>query len=171
MSTRAGPKRASHVNDAVAEGVFNRLGGGPPAAALFEIVEQDPEILYSRRRDAEGRPPSEPARCKAPPDGQALGLFHLLLRNAGAVESGTAYEYAGRRVRVVNGSNHILSTVQDQFKEPPSVRPDDVVACVGAISIGTPGNIIRQGRPRDVMRPASGSTWLDFEAARLELGI
>lgn len=154
-----------------ARGTLQALTGTQPAAGLFEVAETDPDVLYSRRRDAEGSSPDAPARRKAPPDGPVLGLFHLLLRQAGAVESGTSYEFAGRRVRVVNGSNMILSTMRDRFKEPPSVQPDDIVACVGATSIGTPGNIVRTGRPRDLMRPSGSSNWLDFESARAELGI
>ena len=76
------------------------------------------------------------------------------------------YELAGKRIRVINGANAILSRLQTRFLEAPSIPTADVVAAIGAEDLGVPGNIVRQGRVGDIMRPVAGGQWVDFKGAR-----
>jgi hypothetical protein len=134
--------------------------------AWLDVSDNDSEALYGLRRDAEGVPSGLPAKKKDPGPCEVLGLFHLLLRRAGAVETAEGYRLAKKTVRVVNGANFVLSRLKERFLEAPSIPTADVTAAIGAEDLGLPGNIVRQGRVGDIIRPAAGGQWVDFKGAR-----
>ena len=139
--------------------------------AWLQITNADSECLYAQRRDAEGVPSSAPATQKYPVNVELLGFFHLLLRRAGATQTSDGYELAGEKVRVINGAGAVLSTLRGQFVEAPATGSVDVVAAVGATDLALPANVIRQGRPQDILRPAASAEWFDFQGARERLNI
>jgi hypothetical protein len=151
--------------------VFEETRGAPPEPALLDIGTLDSETLYGWRRDAEGAPATRPATRIRPGDCEALGLFHLLLRHAGALQRGANYELNGRRVRVINGAGAVLNSLKQRFNEPPAFVEAEIVVAVGAVDLGVPENIVRSGRPADVIRPSSRARWLVLDGARAELNI
>ena len=160
--SRAYLRKVLHAGKAAFEA---QIGAACDPTSL-DVSDHDSEALYGLRRDAEGIPSSSPARLKAPGPCEVLGLFHLLLRRAGALPTSEGYELAGKTIRVVNGANFVLSRLQARFLEAPSILTADVIAAIGAEDIGLPGNIVRQGRVGDIMRPAAGGQWVDFKGAR-----
>ncbi len=145
--------------------------GVPCADALLEVVEFDSESLYNLRRDAEGAPGVKPAISKRPGECELLGLFHLLLRAAGAQQNEEGYELKGRRIRVINGAGKTLSTMQSRYVAPPATISADMVVAVGATETGLPGHLVRPGHPFSIVRPAAGGDWFDLLSARQELNI
>ena len=139
--------------------------------AWLEVGNFDSEALYALRRDAEGVSAVEPAKLLRPLNPETLGLFHLLLRRAGAVHRADGYELNGRRIRVLNGAQTVLGTLRAKFVEPPAAMQSDIVVAVGAIDLGVPSNVVRSGRAGDVIRPDPAGEWYDFLGARAELGI
>ena len=144
--------------------------GHPCDQAWFASPEFGSEELYALRRDAEGVPMVEAAMRRAPGPSEVLGYAHLLLRRAGARVTAKGYEHAGRRIRVVNGAGALLASVRARFKEP-LFDEDDVVVCAGATDVGLPMDLVRAGRPGDIVRPAPMASWLDIATARRELAI
>lgn len=145
---------------------FEAETNAPCDPAWLAAPDFDSEELYALRRDAEGVPSVAPAKRKAPDACELFGLFHLLLRRAGATTAPGGYRLGDRTVRVINGAGAVLSTVRARFIEPPVIIAADIVACVGAIDLGVPDNIVRSGRPGDIIRPASTDNWVDAERAR-----
>ncbi len=139
--------------------------------AWLEVADRDAETLYSWRRDAEGAPVGSPATGKHPANAQAVGYFHLLMRRAGAVHHTDGYELAGRTVRVLNGAGALLNDMRSRFLEAPSIPRAEVVVAAGATDLGVPGNIVRQGRVGNLIRPAAGGVWMDVANARAELNV
>ncbi|TVT76724.1 MAG: SIR2 family protein [Denitromonas halophila] len=139
--------------------------------AWLNVAGLDNESLYDWRRDAEGVPVGRPAVTNRPRNGETLGCFHLLLRRAGAVQGSRGYTLGGRRIRVVNGAESMLSSVAARLVEAPAVSSADVFVAVGATDLGLPAHVVRAGTPGSVVRPAAGGTWLTFEQARVELGV
>ena len=137
----------------------------------LDVSNADSETLYAWRRDAEGVSRSTPAKKIRPEGSEALGFFHLLLRQAGATPHEEGYELNGRVVRVINGGQAILGTLKARFREPPAMKSPDVVVAVGATDLPVHENIVRPGEVADILRPAPGGLWLDFLGARKELGI
>jgi hypothetical protein len=132
------------------------------------------EDLYNFRRDGEGVPYNRAARSKTPVrESGPAALAHTLLLEAGAARDGAWYTYAGRRVRVVHGSGQVLSTVREQYKEPPTRPEADIIVCAGASDPAVPGSLISTGTGKSMVRPAAGgrSRWLTLEQARVEVGI
>ncbi len=118
------------------------------------------------------RPRQTAAATKLRPENlEALGFFHLLLRQAGAEQRPGGYILNGRKVRVVNGASAVLSKLRSQFVEAPTMVAADVTVAVGATDIGLPGNVVRSGRPGDFIRPAADGNWFDVAGARAELNI
>lgn len=150
---------------------FEEAMGAACQNACFDIANFDSETLYSLRRDAEGNPSTEPATQIRPGNCEALGFFHLLLRNAGATQRAEGYELDGRIIRVINGAERILSRLRSRFSEPPAAIPADIVVAVGATDLGVPNNVVRDGRAGDVIRPKAGGAWFDLQGARAELDI
>lgn len=150
---------------------FEEATGVQCDPAWLKVADFDSEILYGLRRDAEGVSAAEPAKLLRPANPVPLGFFHLLLRQAGAVQRGDGYELNGRRIRVLNGSDSILGTLRGRFLEPPAAMQSDIVVAVGAIDLGVPDNIVRSGRASDVIRPDPAGEWYDFSGARAALGI
>lgn len=138
---------------------------------LLDVPSGDAETLYQMRRDAEGVPAHQPPVAKHPRNAEILGLFHLLLRRAGASQAGAFHKLGGKTIRVVNGAGKMRASVRASFAEPPSLPQADITACVGATDYLLPHNVVRPGRPNDIMRPENGSKWVDFNGARELLGV
>jgi hypothetical protein len=133
----------------------------------LDVADLDSESLYGQRRDAEGIPATLPAKQRNPGASELLGFFHLLLKRAGAVQVPEGYELNGQGVRVVNGAGSILSQLRNRFLEAPVLSSAaTIVAAIGATDLGVPGNVVRAGRPSDIVRPAAPARWLDFRDAR-----
>jgi hypothetical protein len=131
----------------------------------------DNETLYGLRRDAEGVPAGQPAVRLRPSQCEIVGVFHLLLKQAGAAANALGYDFNGRSIRVVNGAGSVLSQVQAQFAEAPTVAPTDLVVAAGAINLPLPGSVVRPGIAGSFMRPAALGHWYDLDGARAELSI
>lgn len=131
----------------------------------------DNEVLYGLRRDAEGVPAGQPATRSKPIQCEAVGAFHLLLRQAGATHSPTGYDLGGRSIRVINGAGAVLSQLQARFVEAPAVDPTDIVVAAGATNLPLPASIVRPGHAGSIVRPTALGDWFDLDGARLELGI
>ena len=112
-----------------------------------------------------------PATRLAPQNSEQLGFFHLLLRSSGAVSREYGYEYQERRIRVVNGAGTIMSTLRGAFLEAPATQRADITVAVGAMDLGVPENVVREGRPGSIVRPAAAGQWMDFQSARQLLQI
>lgn len=150
---------------------FEQATGVQCDPAWLEVADFDSEALYGLRRDAEGVSAAEPATLLRPANPESLGFFHLLMRQAGAVQSADGYEFNGRSVRVVNGAQTVLGTLRGRFVEPPAAMEADIVVAVGATDLGVPDNVIRSGRVGDLIRPDAGGEWYDLAGARTALGI
>jgi len=150
---------------------FEQATGVQCNPAWLELGNFDSEVLYGLRRDAEGVPAGEPAKLVRPANPEALGFFHLLLRQAGAVERTDGYELNGRTIRIINGAQSVLGTLRGRFVEPPAAIQSDMVVAVGATDLGVPDNVVRSGRAGDVIRPDPTGKWYDLPSARAELGI
>lgn len=150
---------------------FEEMTGVACLPAWLEIDDFDTTTLYGLRRDAEGVPTGKPATQARPSQCEVLGVFHLLLRQAGAVQTPQGYTYGGRSVRVVNGAGGALSKLKIQFAEAPVIDSADVVVAAGAIDLPGPANVIRGGKVGNFVRPASGANWFDLAGGRAELGI
>lgn len=150
---------------------FEHVTGVQCDPAWLNVESFDSETLYGLRRDAEGVSAAEPAKLLRPANSEALGFFHLLVRQAGAVQRADGYELNGRNIRVLNGAQSVLGTLRRKFVEPPAAAQFDIVVAVGAIDLGVPDNVVRGGRSGDVIRPDPSGEWYDLPSARMELGI
>lgn len=150
---------------------FERTTGVQCDPAWLNIESFDSEALYGLRRDAEGVSAAEPATLLRPASPEVLGFFHLLLRQAGAIQCADGYKLNGRNIRVLNGAQSVLGTLRGRFIEPPSVMQSDIVVAVGATDLGVPDNVVRSGRAGDVIRPDPAGEWYDLSGARSALGI
>ena len=150
---------------------FEQATGAHCEPAWLDVENFDTEALYGLRRDAEGVSAAEPAKLLRPTNPEALGYFHLLLRQAGAVQRPDGYALNGRSIRVLNGSQSILGTLRSKFVEPPAAILSDIVVAVGASDLGVPDNVVRSGRTGDVIRPGPAGEWYDLPGARTALGI
>ncbi len=139
--------------------------------AWFDVADYDSETLYGLRRDAEGVPAGQPATRIRPGNVEALGYFHLLLRQAGATQRPDGYDLNGRRIRVINGAEAVLGSLRTRFIEPPAAVESDIVVAVGATDLGLPSNVVRGGRSGDLIRPDATGAWFDLNGARTELNI
>jgi len=140
------------------------LGGG-------DIPQAD---LYTVRRNAEGVPIGRPARQKLPaPTAQAFGLFLLALKRVNAQREGDLFRLAdGRLVRAVNGAGRWIRAIEQEYAhEPPAGVAPDLVACIGSLDYGVPGNVVRSGRPASVVRSGSRGLWLDDAGSRSLVGL
>lgn len=162
-----------YLRQVLASGVaaFSVASGTACPQALLTILETDSELLYDWRRDAEGCPSDKAARTRRPQHCDVVGMMHLLIRNAGGTVDGAYYRLDGRTIRVVNGANAMLSEIRARFVSAPAGQWADVVVAVGAYDIGLPGNVVREGRAGDLVRPAAGGVWFDTDDGRLELGL
>lgn len=137
----------------------------------LNVADYDSETLYGLRRDAEGVSAVQPATRIRPGNVEALGYFHLLLRQAGATQRPDGYDMNGRSIRVINGAESILSSLRTKFIEPPVAIASDIVVAVGALDLGLPSNVIRGGRTGNLIRPDAVGDWYDVNGARAELNI
>jgi len=156
---------------AAGRAVFEATTGVPCDPDWLQLADFDSETLYGLRRDAEGVSATKPATRLRPGNVEALGYFHLLLRQAGATQLPHGYGLNGRSIRVVNGAEAILGSLKSKFVEPPVAITSDIVVAVGATDIGLPGNVVRGGRTGDLIRPAAAGEWFDLNGARAELNI
>ncbi|HEX4409968.1 MAG TPA: SIR2 family protein [Xanthobacteraceae bacterium] len=150
----------------VAGGIYDPMALSP---ALWTCEE-----LYDLRRDAEGMPYDHAARGREPPAEAATAAYmHWLLTAAGATRDRGMYVKDGQRVRVVHGAGKALESVRQTYNEPPALANPDIVVCVGAQVIGTPGSVIASGTGASIVRPApgGGARWLTFEEGRAELNV
>lgn len=150
---------------------YEDISGQACDNTLLDVEEFDSETLYGLRRDAEGVPTGQPATLSSPANCEILGAFHLLLRKAGATQIALGYDLKGQSIRVVNGSGVALSKLKARFTEAPTLGTADIVVAPGAVDYAMPSNVVREGKPGDIVRPAPSGHWLDFERARAELGI
>lgn len=150
---------------------FEASSGTACEPAWLDAPDFDNEILYGLRRDAEGVPAGEPATRSTPSGCEVVGVFHLLLKQAGAVPNALGYDLNGSSIRVVNGAGSVLSQIQTRFVEAPTLAPTDLVVAAGATDLPLPGSFLRPGHAGNFIRPAARGRWYDFEAARTELGI
>ncbi len=150
---------------------FEAAVGADCNPAWLEPPDFDNQTLYGLRRDAEGVPAGQPASRARPSQCEVVGVFHLLLRQAGAVLTEIGYELGGRSIRVVNGAGAVLNQLQSKFVEAPAVAHTDVVVAAGATSLPLPGSVIRPGAAGSFIRPAALGNWYDLEGARAELGV
>jgi hypothetical protein len=139
--------------------------------AWLEPPDFDNETLYSLRRDAEGVPSGQPASRSKPSQCEIFGVFHLLLRQAGAAPTALGYDLAGRSIRVVNGAGAVLNQLRTKFVEAPAVAPTDIVVAAGATNLPLPGSVVRPGSVGSFIRPTAMGDWYDLDGARAELGI
>lgn len=156
---------------AAGSAAFAQVTGSPCDPALSVIADFDSETLYDLRRDAEGVPSGKPARTNRPDRCELLGMFHLLLRQAGAAQTPQGYSLAGKSIRVVNGAGKMLSLLQAEFAEAPVLPSSDLVVAPGADDLPLPANTVRNGTAGSFMRPAPVAKWLGLQQARMELGI
>jgi hypothetical protein len=156
---------------AAGRAAFEATTGAACDPAWLNVTGLESESLYDWRRDAEGVPVGRPATANRPRNGEALGLFHLLLRRAGAMQQPQGYTLGGRLIRVINGAECILSSLSARFIEAPVISSPDVFVAVGAIDAGLPAHVVRPGTPGSVVRPAAGGEWFTFERAQAELGV
>ena len=150
---------------------FEEASGVQCDPAWLSVGNFDSEVMYGLRRDAEGVSVAEPAKLLRPANPEALGYFHLLLRQAGAIQRADGYDLNGRSIRVLNGAQSILGTLRGKFIEPPAAMQSDIVVAVGATNLGVPNNVVRSGRTGDVIRPDPAGEWYDLPGARAVLGI
>lgn len=150
---------------------FELATGVPCDPGWLSVGDFDSETLYGLRRDAEGVSAELPAKRLRPESPEALGFFHLLIRQAGAVHHADGYRLNGRSIRVINGAQSILGTLRGRFVEPPAATHADMVVAVGATDLGVPDNVVRGGRAGDVIRPEPAGEWYDLARAREELNI
>jgi len=130
------------------------------------------QSYYEFRKDAEGVASTRPARSRAPANtAQQASFAHLLLRRAGATHTGNWYDLQGKTIRIVNGGGRMLGTIETEFAEPASLPHADIVVAAGAEDFGLPADVVRTGEPGSIIRPASGSSWMDLRRARAELHI
>ena len=139
--------------------------------AWLDIPDFSTEMLYGLRRDAEGVPSGKPAMRSHPGACEILGVFHLMLRRAGAIPTPQGYELNNRSIRVVNGAASILSQIKERFVEAPAVISTDIVVAAGATNLPVPANVVRSGQAGNFIRPATQAAWFDVEGARAELGV
>jgi hypothetical protein len=163
----------NYLRQVIAAGktTFEQSTGEPCDPDWLDMPEFDSETLYGLCRDAEGVPWGKPATKTSPGNCEALGFFHLLLRQSGAEQQPDGYVLGGRHVRVINGAGMVLGTLRSRFIEAPSVQTADIVVAVGATDLGLPDNVVRRGRENDVVRPEVGGIWFDLARAREELNI
>ena len=164
---------SSYLRQVLAAGqnAFEEATGAPFNPDWLNMEEFDSETLYAWRRDAEGVSSAKPATRIRPGNSEALGFFHLLLRQSGAVERADGYDFNGRIIRVINGAESILGSLRARFIEPPAAIAADIVVAVGATDLGVPSNVVRGGRAGDVVRPGTAGSWMDMPSARAELNI
>jgi len=156
---------------AAGRAVFEASTGVQCDPGWLEVAVFDSETLYGLRRDAEGVPAGQPATRIRPGNVEALGYFHLLLRQAGATQRPGGYDLNGRSIRVINGAEAVLGSLRAKFIEPPIAVTSDIVVAVGATDLGLPSNVVRGGRSGDLIRPDAAGNWLDLNGARAELNI
>lgn len=137
----------------------------------LEPPDFDNETLYTWRRDAEGVPAGQPANRSKPSQCEIFGVFHLLLRQAGAAPTALGYDLAGRSIRVVNGAGAVLNQLRTKYVEAPVVAPTDIVVAAGATNLPVPGSVVRPGSVGSFIRPTGMGDWYDLDGARTELGI
>lgn len=150
---------------------FEQSAGVQCDPAWLEVDDFDTAALYGLRRDAEGVPAGKPATKARPSQCDILGVFHLMLRRAGATQTPLGYDLGARSVRVLNGAGKALSQLKALFAEAPVLQSADVIVAAGAIDLPGPANVVRTGKVGNFVRPASGANWFDLERGRLELGI
>ena len=150
---------------------FEQTTGNQCDPDWLTIDRAGSETLYGLRRDAEGVPACKPATRIRPRESEVLGYFHLLLRQAGAIQVPSGYKLNERIVRVINGAGKFLTSLRTSFDEPPAATVADVVVAVGATDLSVPANVVREGRVGDTVRPCAPGTWLDENNAVVELGL
>lgn len=162
-------RRLMRMGAAAYEGKF----GEPCPEAWLNADDVQREHLYALRRDAECRPIGRPAYCAEPrPECQNLALFLLALRRAGGMREGALYRFQGRLIRVLNGTGRWLREIQALYSgESLALMQPEVVACIGALDYGAPGNIVRGGASPTLVRPAVRGEWLDGPASHALVGL
>jgi len=150
---------------------FTNATGAACGDGWFQMANES-ETLYAIRRNVEGVPRSAPASLKRPPASEPFGCCHLLLKRAGALETGADYALRGRTIRVINGGGRDLESLRGTFaEEAPSLGAADLVIAAGATNLGFHNSIVRSGREDDIVRPAVSGEWVTLEEARVVLEV
>jgi hypothetical protein len=150
---------------------FEALTGGAASAEELEPDMQDTDSLYALRCDAEGGTSVYGARLRLPPpDHSEVGTVHLLLRRKGAVLEGPLWNLQGRRIRVINGRNRMVSQAKSDFgrDEPPGIEQAEITIVANAADYDAPANIVREGEATHLIRRGSASQWTRFTPAFVE---
>jgi hypothetical protein len=140
-----------------------------PAPSHAGLSSRD---LYALRRDLSGTPRTAPARGRAPlPADHLAGALHARLLASGATYAEHAYQWNGRRIRVISGQGQVLSAVKARFQtESPLPSPVDDVVCAGALPDPSPGHIVRATGPTTVVRGGPAGNWQTHDALVATLG-
>lgn len=129
--------------------------------------------LYALRRDFTGEPTTNIVRIRHySQEHQLIGLYHLLLIEAGANLTGPYYQYNSKTIRLVHAAGQLLSSIKERFsKEPsPPVQPD-LIACVGAADDPTPPHLVRGGTTSGIVRAGYTGKWITHHELFRELGV
>lgn len=137
-------------------------GSAAPDDPLDLLSNLSTDDLYQLRRDLTGVSSSSVVRERDANESHAvLGAIQLALTTVGVVLRSHFFVWNGKRIRLINTPNRLLSRVRSQFStEPPDPCPPDRTICVGAIDDGgVPDDIIGRGSPNTFIRSASPPSW------------
>lgn len=151
----------SYVRQVLHEGVqaFTDRAGAAPQPAWTDPPDLDNEILWSLRRDLEGRLPNEPAKLARPHGDALVGQTLLELQARGAVSDGTYWVLQGRRIRVLKAARPLHRVQKDFERELAPTTAPDVVIAVGAEAQSLPTDIARGSSDGSIAR-GNASQWM-----------
>lgn len=137
------------------------LGTRPTRIQYFTGV--DTHSLYQWRRDSTGTPQENIVRLKAPDDSMTrLAVTHLRLQEMGGVIENDAYQFRGRRVRLIHGAGRYLAQIQKMFARASSLSDqEDIVICVGADdTMPLPVDITKGANKINVVNRGARGEWI-----------
>jgi hypothetical protein len=151
---------------------YETLFGVAAAAAPPSLAGFNSRDLYALRRDLSGTPRTAPARGRQPLAADHLaGALHARLLASGASYTEHAYQWNGRRIRIISGQGQVLSAVRARFQtESPLPSPVDDVICAGALPDPSPGHIVRATGATTVVRGGASGAWQTHEALVATMG-
>jgi hypothetical protein len=139
---------------------FERLGGQAPPPVPDLSQANDSNTLYELRRDMTGVGARNPVKTLGVEGLAVLGATQGLLLARGASLEGSVFRLDDRTIRVVLGSDKLLSQVRALYEDASGlVQPVDEVICVGATPDPTPSNLVRPDRAPNLLRPGVAESW------------